>query len=135
MATMVSLGPRVATQQQGQVAADETGRNIGNWTVSFDPATINCQLPYFEVSHIVVNGAAGSSFTIWIDTFQWDANQNGFQNSWDPSVPMPLRPGQYLYFFYSDPATDNTPPSVTVWLRYDQDITANQRALLGVQAP
>jgi hypothetical protein len=125
----------VASQQQGQVKADQTGFNPGNWTVVFDPATINCNLPYFEVCHIVVNGAAGSMFSIYIDTFQWDTNQNGFANSWDPSVPLPLKPGQYLYFYYSDPVSDNTPPSVTIWLRYDQDVIANQRVLLGLQAP
>lgn len=135
MSTWVSLGPRLASMQTGQVTADQTGKNSGNWTVTYDPATLNVNLPYFEVCHIVVNGAPGSSFTMFIDTFQWDANQNGFQNSWDPSVPMPLRPGQYLYFFYSDLATDNLPPSVTLWLRYDQDIFANQQALLGLQAP
>lgn len=135
MSTYVPLGPRTGNFLYGQATSDQTGRNSGNWTVTFDPNTINVNLPYFEVCHIVVNGAAGSSFTIWIDAYQWDANQNGFQNSWDPSVPLPLRPGQYLYFFYSDPATDNTPPSVTIWLRYDQDIKANQLALLGTGAP
>lgn len=135
MSTYVAHGPRVASQQQGQVKADQTGFNPGNWTVVFDPATINCNLPYFEVCHIVVNGAAGSMFSIYIDTFQWDTNQNGFANSWDPSVPLPLKPGQYLYFYYSDPVSDNTPPSVTIWLRYDQDVIANQRVLLGLQAP
>lgn len=131
MSTYVPLGSRTGTQQFGQVSADNTGRNIGNWTVTFDPNTINCNLPYFEVCHIVVNGAPGASFTIWIDAQQWDANQNGFQNSWDPAVPLPLRPGNYLYFFYSDPATDGLPPAVTVWLRYDQDIDANVQALTG----
>jgi hypothetical protein len=135
MATFVSLGPRVGSQSQGQVQADQTGNNPGNWTVTFGPDDLNCNLPYFEVAHIVLQGAAGSSFTVWIDNFQWDANQNGFSNSWDPSVPLPLRPGQTLYFYWSDLATDGTPPMVTIWLRYDQDIIANQRSLLGTQAP
>jgi hypothetical protein len=135
LSTNVSLGPRVATQNQGQVAADLTGRNPGNWTVTFTPADLNCNLPYFEVCHIVITGAPGSLFSVWIDTFQWDTNQNGTANSWDPSVPMPLKPGQYLYFFWSDLATDGMPPTVTLWLRFDQDIRANQAALLGTQAP
>jgi hypothetical protein len=103
--------------------------------VTFDPNTLNAPgVPYFEVCHIVVNGAGGSSFSVYIDTYQWDTNQNGYANSWDPAVPLPLRPGQYLYFFYSDPVTDNTPPTVTVWLRYDQDIPANQAATLGMSS-
>lgn len=134
MSTYVSLGPRVASQFQGQVAQDETGNNPGNWTVSFDPLTLNCSMPYFEVCHIVINGAAGSSFSVFIDTFQWDTNQNGFANSWDPSVPMPLRPGQYLYFYWSNAVSSGSPPAVTVWIRYDADVPANRAALLGNQA-
>jgi hypothetical protein len=129
VSTYVPLGPRVASQNQGQVAQDNTGNNTGNWTVQYTPQDINCNIPYFEVCHITVNGAPGSTFTIFIDTFQWDTNQNGSNNSWDPAVPMPLRPGQWLYFYYSDPVSDDTPPQVTIWLRYDQDIRANNAAV------
>jgi hypothetical protein len=127
MSTFVNLGSRMVTG-----AADQTGRNIGKWTVAFSPDIINVNLPYCEVSHIVVNGAPGSQFTVWIDAQQWDTNQLGAANSWDPSVPLPLRPGQFLYFFYSDADTDSNPPVVTIWLRYDQDIAANNSALLGM---
>jgi hypothetical protein len=128
MSTYVSLGAR------GPVTgvADQTGFNTGKWTVTFDPNTINCSVPLFEVSHIVINGAAGSSFSVFIELAQWDTNQNGFANSWDPSVPMPLKPGQYLYFYWSDPSTDGQPPIVTIWLRYDQDIIVNQETFLGL---
>lgn len=129
MSTYVPLGPR--GPQQG--APDQTGHNPGNWTVVFDPATINCSVPYFEVCHIVVNGAAGASFDVFVDIQKWDSNQNGFANSWDPSVPLSMRPGQYLYFYYSDPTTDATPPTVTIWLRYDQDIIANRNSMFGQQ--
>lgn len=123
MSTYVPLGSRKFTG-----VADLTGNNGGNWTVSFTPDQLSVNVPYFEVCHIVVNGAAGSSFLVFIDLQQWDSNQNGFNNSWDPAVPMPLRPGNTLYFYYSDPVSDNTPPTVTIWLRYDQDITANRLA-------
>lgn len=127
MATYVSLGPRGSVQG----AADNTGFNTGNWTVVFDPAAMNCNVPYFEVCHIVLQGAAGSTFSVFVDVQQWDTNQNGYKNSWDPAVPIPIKPGQYLYFYWSDAIADNTPPSVTVWLRYDQDIRANLAAVFG----
>lgn len=131
MTTYVPLGARAASATTGQVAADNTGNNPGNWTVTFTAQDFNSSLPYIEVCHIVVNGAPGSSFTVWIENYQWDANQNGASNSWDPAVPLPLRPGQRLFFYYSDAATDGNPPNITIWLRYDADITANRNALLG----
>lgn len=112
--------------------ADQTGFNPGNWTVIFDPLILNSNVPLFEVCHIVINGAPGSSFGVFVDLAQWDTNQNGFANSWDPAVPLPLKPGQYLYFYWSDPVSDAMPPTVTVWLRYDQDIIVNQQAVLGL---
>lgn len=129
MSTYVPLGARGAVTG----SADLTGFNPGNWTIVFDPATMNCNVPYFEVCHIVVNGAAGSSFSIYVDLAQWDTNQQGYKNSWDPAVPISMKPGQYLYFYWSDPDTDGTPPIVTIWLRYDQDIIANRNAVYGQQ--
>ena len=122
MSTFVSLGSR------GPVVgvADMTGLNPVNWTIQFDPATINCNVPFFEISHIVVNGAPGSTFTVWLDSRQWDSTQTGQQNGWDPAVPLPLKPGQYVYIMYSNKDTDGFPPMATIWLRYDQDIIANR---------
>jgi hypothetical protein len=127
MSTFVSLGMRGPVVGQ----PDDTGFNPGNWTVVFDPNAINCNVPLFEVCHIVVNGAAGATFDVYVDLAQWDTNQNGYKNSWDPAVPLPLKPGQYLYFYYSDSTSDNTPPQISIWLRYDQDILVNQKMLMG----
>lgn len=128
MTTYIPLGARYATG-----AVTSMGTNSGNWTVTFPPDVINCNTPYFEIYHIVIQGAPSSTFTVYIDNYQWDTSQQGYLNSWDPSQPMPLQPGQTLYFYWSDPDTDNTPPSVTIWLRYDIDIPANnQNSLQGV---
>lgn len=113
---MKTLGPRTA-----KGAADQTGNNSGNWTVVFDPATLNVNVAEFEVYHMVVLGAPGSTFNVYVDSHQWDTNVFGTQNSWDPSQPLIMRPGETLYFYYSDPITDNNPPVVTVHLRYNQN--------------
>jgi hypothetical protein len=110
---------------------DTQGQNPGNWTVSFTPDLINSTMPQFEISHIVIEGAPGSSFQIYIDLQKWDNVINGTQNSWDPEVALPLTPGNSVYFYWSDSDGDGNPPQVTIWLRYDQDVYANQQTLAG----
>jgi hypothetical protein len=132
MSTLVSLGPRGPVKG----IADNTGYNPGNWTVTFDPNTMNTNVPFTEVCKITVSGSAiGSTFNIFIDTFQWDSVQQGYNNSWDPNVAMPYKPGQYIYFYFSGLANDGHQPIVAVWLRYDQDIQANRNAMLGGSLP
>lgn len=107
------LGPR---RVQG-VSKD----NI-NWTVTFDPSVFSVAdaIPFFEVYKIVVSGAAGSTFTVFIESYQWDTSEFGQDNAWDPNEPPLLQPGQTLYFYYTYVSANATPPVVTVWLRYDK---------------
>jgi hypothetical protein len=130
MSTLVSLGPR------GPVTGIADVNNkiaSGNWTCTFDPNTMNTQVPYTEVCKMVVSGSAiGSTFNIFIGDFQWDSVQQGYNNSWDPNVALPYKPGQYIYFYFSGAATDGHQPTVMLWLRYDQDIQANAQAVGGV---
>jgi hypothetical protein len=98
---------------------DTTQLNPGNWTVAFTPDIINVNVPQCEVYKIVVSGAPNTTFDVYVDIQQWDTGVYGALNSWDPQQPLILRPGNSLYFCYSDPTTDNTPPIVTIWLRYD----------------
>lgn len=100
-------------------AADTTGLNTGNWTVSFTTDILNCNVPEFEVYKIVVKGAANTTFDVYVENKQWDTAIYGQLNSWDPQQPLVMRPGQSLFFLYSDPVTDNTPPVITIWMRYD----------------
>lgn len=100
-------------------AADTTGNNKGNWTVTFDPSILNVTLSQFEVYKMIVAGAPGSSFNVYVENKQWDTAVFGQQNSWDPQQPLIMRNGQTLFFYYNDPVTDLTPPVVTIWLRYD----------------
>jgi len=110
----------------GQGAPDVTGLNTGNWTITFDSQALGAKVPYFEVYKMVVAGATGTTAVIRIDNRDWDVIQRADVNSWEAGSPMPLVPGQTVYFFWSDPITDLEAPEVTMWLRYDLEIPANQ---------
>jgi hypothetical protein len=113
--TLVTLGAR------GPVTGkpDTTTLNPGNWTIAFTPDILNVNVANFEVYKMVVAGAQNTTFNVFVDLKQWDVGIYGTLNSWDPQQPLIMRPGETLYFMYSDPSSDNTPPVATVWLRYD----------------
>jgi len=124
MSTYIPLGARYA-----QAFADTGTQNNGNWTVSFDPSVLTNLLPQSQVYHIVVQGATvGTTAKVFIDNFQWDVVPECSINSWDPNEPLPLKPGQTLYFYFSSLDTDGKKPNVTIWLRYDRDVPANLNA-------
>ena len=123
MTTYVELGPRTVVG-----LPDTTGNNKGNWTVTFDQSVLNTRMPYFEIYHAVIHGAAGSSMNWYVEQTLWESTVAADDNSWNPTQPLLMRAGQNVYMYWSDPVTDNTPPSVTIWLRYDRDIEANERA-------
>jgi hypothetical protein len=102
--------------------ADTTGQNSGKWTIVFTPAILNTQVPELLVYKIQIAGALGTSFDVFIENVQHDVNVFGNQNTWfDDSDQLCVRPGENLYFFYDNPATDNSPPVATIFLRYDFD--------------
>lgn len=115
--TLVTLGSR------GPVtgAADTTTLNPGNWTIAFTPQILNVNVPQFEVYKMIVSGAQNTTFDVYVDLHQWDVGIYGTLNSWDPEQPLVMRPGETLYFMYSDADTDDTPPVATIWLRYNTD--------------
>jgi hypothetical protein len=111
----MTLGSRSAAG-----AADTTGVNPGNWTVTFDSAAINVNVPQAEVYKIVVQGAAsGATFNVAVNTAIWDLAVYAVQNSWDPQQPLIIRPGDTVFFYYSSKSTDGHQPSITIWLRYE----------------
>jgi hypothetical protein len=115
--TLGSRGPVTGTP-------DTTGLNPGNWTISFTPDIINVNVfTQFEVYKMVVKGAPGTTFDVYVESKQWDTAIYGTKNSWDPQQPLIMRPGETLSFLYSDPVTDNSPPKAWIWLRYDPQLT------------
>lgn len=106
-------------------AADTTGNNPGNWTVAFTTDVLACNVPQYEIYKMVVQGAPGTTFTVFVENKLWSVSVYGEMNEWDPNEPLILNSGQSLYFYYSDPVSDNIPPVVTLWLRYDAGLWGN----------
>lgn len=100
---------------------DTTGLNPGNWTIAFSPAILNVNVPEFMIYKIQCAGALGSTLDINVENVLWDVNIFGTQNSWhdDAGDSLIIRNGENVYLLYSDAITDNTPPTATIFLRYD----------------
>jgi hypothetical protein len=113
--TLVTLGAR------GPITGepDTTTLNPGNWTIAFTPDILNVNIANFEVYKMVVAGAQSTTFNVFVDLKQWDVGIYGTLNSWDPQQPLIMRPGETLYFMYSNPYADSPAPVATIWLRYD----------------
>lgn len=127
MSSYIGLGSRSATG-----ILDQTGNNPGNWTITFDTAAININVPRFECHHMVVTGAAGSTFKVYQNVNLWSVSNNGYLNEWDPMQPLLLQPSDTVYFYYSDPTSDGIPPVARVWFRYDADLAVNKQASAGL---
>lgn len=81
-------------------------------------------VPYFEIYKVLISGAPNSSFNVFIGANQWEINIRGDNNVWNGAQVIAAK--QEIYFYWSDPVTDNNPPTVILWLRYDTDIPQNQ---------
>jgi hypothetical protein len=116
--TLGSRGPQTGTP-------DLTSLNPGNWTAAFTPDIINVNQSQFEIYKMIVFCAKPTlvTFDVYVDSQKWDTGVYGNRNSWDPSEPLIMRPGQTLNFLYSNPDTDGFPPVVWIWLRYDPAIS------------
>lgn len=104
------LGPRSATGVTNLVNPLGTGF----WVVMFDPNVFRIQVE-FEIYHIAISGPSGSAFQVFVDSTFYDYVARGDINSWDPSQPLHLRPGQTLYFYWNTNATPK--PMVSVACR------------------
>lgn len=105
--------------------ADTTGNNVGNWTVMFDPATMSMHWTMYEVYKIVVNVAQSAGivpFTVFIGQGQYEAYQTSVVASWSDPQPMIVDGGETLYFYFTEPTSDGTPPNVTIWCQVDLEL-------------
>lgn len=83
----------------------------GAWTATYTEADFRIQ-QRFELRHMSVSGPAGSALQVWVDTIFIDTTPRGDLNSWDPAQPLPMIPGQQLFFYWNTPA--GTAPIVNV---------------------
>jgi hypothetical protein len=111
------LGARPAIGQH-----DMTGRNVGNWTCALDKGALGISQPVFEMYHLYLTAPAltGSftTATVLLNLYSWDVTLIGQNNSWDPSQPMLMTPGDTLYVAFNVPTTQTPPPEITAWFRY-----------------
>lgn len=100
--------------------ADPTGRNpfgAGYQTILVDAdTTFKTQIPLAEVYHLFINAPAQASFQVWKNQLPWDNVLIG-ANAWDPSIPMPLRSGDTIYFFFNLPFAVASAVTAAVYIR------------------
>lgn len=86
----------------------------GGWTIAFTPAAIGIRVNA-EVYHIAVQGPPSSQFQVYIDTTFYDNVVRGDINSWDPSQPMFVRPGDTVFLHYN--TAGGSAPKATLFFR------------------
>lgn len=115
-------------------SADTTGVNPGNLTSAFTQNVLGTTPPIYEWHRGLVTGATpaqsiavGPCF-IYLNklkpvSFTFPAAAG---SEFDPSQPVQMRDGDELFFFWQIPSTSTPVPVVTIMLRYDADLPANQ---------
>lgn len=84
----------------------------------------------YEVYKIVVNIAQSAGvvpFTVYIGQRQYEAYQTSVVASWSDVVPMIVDSGETVYFYFTEPSTDATPPTVTMWCQVDPELAMLKR--------
>lgn len=102
-------------------AADTTGKNPGNWTITVDLSTLT-NLTEYECYHASIDGPVGFGVAWYINNKQWSHTSQGWQNEWDPSEPALLRNSDTLYLYWAAPTTAVPVPTATFWFRYDVNL-------------
>jgi hypothetical protein len=113
----IPLGARPATG-----VPDTTGQNTGNWTCTLDHSMIGVSQPVFELYHLYIESPAlAGQFTtakVLLNVYKWDVTLIGQANSWDPSQPLLMTPGDDLHVIFNVPTSTTPPPTIVGWFRY-----------------
>jgi hypothetical protein len=112
----VGLGSKIAT-----AAIDHTGLNPGNFTNSFNVAVLGAKVAYYEIYTMTVTGVPVlATVTAFVGTRVRTSALLAGNSEWDPSQPILMTPTDELYLCWN--FATGTPPTATVWLRYDPAI-------------
>lgn len=103
------------------IGADTTGLNTGNYTATFDSDVLGITVPVFEVYHLYLTAptlASGqTTATVMINRGYWDVTLIGQANSWDPSQPALMTPGDALFVLFNVPTSNTVKPTAYAWFR------------------
>jgi hypothetical protein len=106
---------------------DRTGKNTGNYTISFTAADLPV-ISQLEIYHMTVNNApvlATAQILIRNTLFSVVTALLGGFNEWDPSEPALINSGDEIDFLWAVSTSVTPAPQATLWLRYDSTLTRN----------
>lgn len=120
-------------------AADTTGVNTGNLTNAFTINVLGTMPPIWEWYGGIVTGANPAAVpvlgpcSVYLNklkpvSFTFPAASG---SEYDPGQPKQFRSGDELFFFWQVASNQTPVPVVTLFLRYDADLPANQSFLAG----
>jgi hypothetical protein len=118
----VDLGP----SQLIKATPDTTGHNSGNWTLVATEQLLNCKVAQAEIYQISIDGPVGSSFTVFRNTVRWNTVLQGWSNSWDPTNPLYIRPGDSLFLYWNATILQTPVPDAVFWMHFDEDLQRNK---------
>jgi hypothetical protein len=79
--------------------------------------TFHTNIPLTEIYHIWISSSPGTAFQVFKNQFQWDYVLVG-NNAWDPSIPMPVRSGDMIWFYFNQEyLAAGSNPELVVYLR------------------
>lgn len=88
----------------------------GGWVIQFQPQDL-VQNADFEIYHGSIKGPGGT-FVVYIGQDQYGVAANGKINEYAPSIPMYVRKGQFIFFYWSISTTPA--PQAWIYLRTPQ---------------
>jgi len=107
-------------------AADTTGQNTGNLTISFDPTKLGVHLSQFIVYHMVLENltiGAQAKIQLNANTYGYFGPATGAGREWFGALYM--KSSDVLNFYWNLVSSTTPVPALTCYLIYDTDLPGN----------